>query len=372
MKNKARIFVDMHLFDGPMQGSRTYLGGLYNAMIRNNSSADYYFGASDIKNLIKVFSIHPNVRFIKYFTRNKFIRLAFNIPYIILKYKIDIAHFQYILPVFKFSKEVITIHDVLFLDFPELFSPGYRLKNNFLFRRSAHRADFILTVSEYARNGISQHFNIAKELIHVVPNGVSNDYFDYSDGNGLPDIKGKYNLDKYILYVSRIEPRKNHIGLVKAFMDLRLWEEDYSLVFNGNLSIKTPDLTNYINDLPQDLRKYIVHIKSSHGSELMSFYRNCRLFVYPSLAEGFGIPPLEAAALEVPVLCSNATALGEFTFFRERLFNPSSHEEFKAKIHFALTRNDPDLPLIRDFVRVNYGWNKPAEILTEIIFGNAE
>ncbi len=365
MQKKIKLFVDLHVFDDSLQGSRTYIKGLYNELIQSDLNIDFYFGAFNIENLKNEFGEHENVRYVKYQTRNKFIRLAIDIPYKILKYRIDIAHFQYISPLLKFSREILTIHDVLFLDFPDLFPAGYRFRNKILFRASARRADFLLTVSEYSRRRISEHFGINARDINIIPNGVSDDYFNY--GRELPDIKTEYGIDKYLLYVSRIEPRKNHLLLLKAFEELELWKNGYKLVLIGNKALSSLLFERYFRQLPDIVTKSVLFIDGSYGDELKSFYRNCSLFVYPSLAEGFGIPPLEAVASQVPVLCANTTAMRDFSFLGNRLFNPQSISELKEKIILLLYDGKKDFSSDSEYVRSRYNWRNSASEFVKII-----
>ncbi len=365
MKKRIRLFIDAHVFDDSLQGSRTYLKGLYNELISKNLSIIFLFGACDIHNLKNEFGEHENVKYIRYFARNKFVRLAIIIPYIILRYKIDISHFQYIVPLFRFSKEIVTIHDVIFLDFPSLFPSSYRYRNKLLFSLSARRADYLLTVSEYSKHRISKHFRINHENIYSLPNGIADDYFD--SARILPDVKKLFNIDRYILYVSRIEPRKNHILLVKAFEELNLWRDGYKLVLIGSKALKSNLFDNYLKELPSEIRKSVLLINGSYGDELKSFYRNCSLFVYPSLAEGFGIPPLEAVASNVPVLCSDTTAMSDFRFLKERLFDPYSLSELKEKIILNINTNKRDFGNDVEFVKTRYSWKNSASLFEAII-----
>lgn len=360
------LFIDAHILDGAPQGTTTYLIGLYKELIRRNNNIIFFFGAHNIDNLKKEFGENTNLRFIEFWTRNKYLRLAINIPYIIHKYKIDISHYQYILPVFRLSKEILTIHDILFMDFPRLFPFGYRIRNKILFKHSAKRADIILTVSMYSKERISKHFKIDMNKIHVIPNGVADDFFE-TDGS-LPNIKKKYNLNKYILYVSRFEPRKNHLLLLRAFFELELWKNGYKLVLVGSRTLKTPLFDAYMESQSGKVRKSVLIIKKANRNELKSLYRNCQLFVYPSLAEGFGIPPLEAAASAVPVLCSSSTAMKDFKFLGDNLFNPEDIEELKEKIKMILTRNKNEFNVYTETVKLNYNWESSAALFSDVIF----
>lgn len=107
---------------------------------------------------------------------------------------------------------------------------------------SAKRADLLLTVSEYSRKEIKRHFKITEDRIYVTSNCVS----IVNDKVGLTDVKAKYGLDRYILTVSRIEPRKNHQMLLKAFLELQLYKLGYKLVIVGAMDLKIKYLTHYI------------------------------------------------------------------------------------------------------------------------------
>jgi len=363
---KIRLFIDAHIFDEPLQGTRTYLKELYLELIPSNRSVSFIFGAFDTEKLKREFGEQENVYYVKYISRNKFFRLVFLIPFIIVKYRVDISHFQYISPLFRFSKEILTIHDILFMDFPDLFPYSYRKVNKFLFRRSARRASYLLTVSDYSKNKIAEHFRINKDDIHVITNGVNADYFD--PVGELPDVKSKFNLDKYILYVSRIEPRKNHLLLLKAFAEAGLWKDGMKLVFIGSKTLRAPLFDSYLHNLPEEIRNCVIIINESYGNELKSFYRNCSLFVYPSLAEGFGIPPLEALASGVPVLCSDSTAMSDFSFLNERQFSPYSVEELKEKIIKSLKSETSYVIDAKEIIRKNYSWRNSAARFSDIIF----
>jgi glycosyltransferase involved in cell wall biosynthesis len=362
------LFIDAHVFDEGPQGTTTYLKGLYKELIKSNKNIIFYFGANNIVNLKEVFGESANIKYIKYWTRNKYLRLAINIPYIIIRNKIDISHYQYILPLFRLSREILTLHDILFMDYPLLFPVSYKIRNEILFKTSAKRAEIILTVSTYSKERITKHFKIESKKIHVIPNGVDEYYFETT--RSLPDIKQKYNLNKYILYVSRFEPRKNHILLLRAFIELELWKDGYKLVLVGSRTLETPLFDAYLESLTGNARNSILIINRAIGDELNSLYRNCKLFIYPSLAEGFGIPPLEAAASGVPVLCSGLTAMSDFGFFAGQLFDASSLITIKEKITQSLEFYSLDKYCIKDYIMEHYNWIKSAESFKTVIFND--
>lgn len=354
MTPKIRLLIDAHGFDTHFQGSRTYIAGLYRSLIEQTPWIHFFFAARDIAPLEREFGFHENVSFVNFKARNNLFRLALDIPRIIKKHSIDIAHFQYAVPFLKTCKEIVTIHDVLFLDYPEYFPFFYKFIRKPIFKNAAHRADLLLTVSDYAKKSIARNFNVRENKIKVIPNGISRSL-----------VLGRSPVletpSRYILYVSRWEPRKNHLLLTKAFIELGLHRQGYKLILIGKKDIPAKDFDHYWQTLSADEQKSILCLNSVSQEELAAYYQKSTLFIYPSLAEGFGIPPIEAAAMGIPVLCSNATAMSDFTFFKRGLFNPEDKEELKEKISDVLYQRDEiQIENIRSHVLRVYDWNAIA------------
>lgn len=357
---KIKLFVDGHWFDDLYQSPCGFLKGLYGELL-SDDRFELYIAAVDLKQVRSEFNNSDRIRYIPYKFHSKYYRLSIGIPDIISRYKINMAHYQYVSPIVKTCREIVTIHDVLFKDFPQQFPWTYRFSKDFLFKRSARRADLITTVSGYSADAIIRHYNVSPQKVKIIPYGISKDFISHSEEKELPDIKSTYKLGEYLLCVSRVEPRKNHVTLVKAFVELGLWKKDFKLVLIGRTDIRVEELENYIDELPDDIRRNILRLKNISFLELLSFYKEASLFVYPSLAEGFGVPPLEAGVLEAKILCSNATAMADYTFFEEDLFNPLNIKELKSKILFKLDENDKSRKeMIAQRIRSSYNWERIA------------
>jgi glycosyltransferase involved in cell wall biosynthesis len=350
-----RIFVDCHVFDGNFQGTTTYLKGLYLELIKDK---DFHFvlGAGRIDFLKTIFGTHDNVTYVQYKSGNKFYRLLFDLPRIIKEQNVDYAHFQYVVPPFKTCKYILTIHDVLFLDFPKYFPLAYRIKNQFLFKGSATKSDVVLSVSEYSKQQIQKHFNIEK--VTVTPNAVDPIYFESYDKDKVKEqVKKKFKATNYFLFVSRWEPRKNHDQLLRAFVENEYYKS-HSLVFVGNKAIKSKAYDDYYESLPNAIKTTIFMFSKINFEDLVLLVRGADLSIYPSIAEGFGIPPLESLAANVPTICSNKTAMSDFTFFEDCLFDPLDLNDLKKKIDVGL--QDTQTAQKRKEMTARFSWQFAA------------
>ena len=357
MRKKIKLLVDGHWFDYQHESTAVFLRGLYTQLLKDNDF-DIFIAAYDVEKLKKEFDNSSKITYLKLASSSKYYRLLFDFPQIIRKNKIDIAHFQYIVPFLKTTKEIVTIHDILYKDFPAYFPFGYKLRNDIFFKRSANRADLITSVSNYSIRAIHKHFRIPVDRILLVPNGISEDFFTTPD---FSDVGETFRLKNYILCVCRIEPRKNHLFLVQAYCELELWKTDIQLVLVGRQDIRVKELDTYLDSLSDSVRKKIVRLENVSLVNLKNLYQQAKVVVYPSLGEGFGIPPLEAAALGAKVLCSNATAMSDFSFFKESLFDPNDLEAFKAKLIDSLISVDyGESTRISKEIKTRYNWETIA------------
>lgn len=324
--HRVRLLIDATCFDGYHQGTRTYLLGLYGALVKQTIDIDFYFAACDITTLQQHFGLADHLHYIQLRSRNKGWRLLFEYPQLISRYQIDICHFQYFPPLVKRCQEIVTIHDVLFLDFPHYFSLFYRVLRHLPFAYFSRRADCLLTVSEYSKQAMARHFHLSS--VEVIPNGFN----DRLLRDQIAPAIGFDRWSKAIVYVSRLEPRKNHIELLRSFVALKLSERGYHLVMIGYHNIPIPELDSYWESLEESQKKSVLWVSSVSDQELGYILSHCALFVYPSLAEGFGIPPLEAYLCGAPTICAQTTAMCDFDFLKNCFFDPHHHGDLQQKM----------------------------------------
>lgn len=362
---RIKIFVDCHVFDSGFQGTRTYIQGLYKEFVKDKDY-DFYFAAKNVENLKTIFGTSENIFFIEYSFKNKFLRLLIDIPSILKKEKIDYAHFQYIVPPIKKAKYIVTTHDVLFIDFPMYFSFLDKVINTFLYKQAINNADIKLTVSKYSKSQIEKH--LKTKNIYITPNGVDPVFFEKYNKRQIENIiEKKYFLKDYIIYVSRWEPRKNHNLILKAFVDLKLYDK-YYLLFIGDTTAKNKEYQKIYNCLADEIKSKIIRFEKLDFQNMILLLRGAKVSVYPSIAEGFGIPPLEAIAANIPTISSNTTAMSDFKFLDKFSFYPYDLEEFKIKLKMILENNlDKEFSFLSDEIKNSYDWSKSMLVLKNCI-----
>ncbi len=364
---KKKILIDARCIGGEGQGMMTYIVGLYNEMFYNfGNRYEFYFAGYNYKEFRANFPWLKQSNFIQIRTSSKWSLFTKVFPKIIKDYKIEYAHFQYVTPFIKKCKQIVTTHDVLFLDFPEEFSLAYRLKRKFLFKLSLLRSEIRLTVSNYSRNKIADHFSLMPSTISITPNAVNENFLkSYDKSLAQKEVEQIFGIKKYILYVSRIEQRKNQLGLLKAYEKLNLATKGYQLLLIGNDTLGEKSISKEILQFQKTYPNQVHWLKNLTEEDLIKIYQGAEIFVYPSKAEGFGIPPIEAAALGINTLCASNTAMQDFSFFGSNLYNDSKIEN----LHSVLDKNlqQPPSPIklksISNQIKEHYSWLKAAQVL---------
>lgn len=364
---RINVLVDAHCFDREYQGSRTFIKEIYSALA-SEKKIKIHIAAYNTERLKSEFP-QADIQLIKYRSRSPFFRLLFDISSIISKYSIDYAHLQYFMPFYKNCKTIVTIHDVLFLEQPSDFPFLYRWIRKHLCRMACKRADLVTTVSEYSRKSIVKHLHANDQNVHVIPGGVASRFFiSASKAESKSKIFSLRGFDRYILFISRVEPRKNHVALIQAYLDLELYNRGYHLVMAGHTSLPVPELSRQMKKIPASIQPWIHFLTDVDDDELPHLYRAADLFVYPSKAEGFGLPPLEAAAMQTPVICSNTTAMADYRFFRLNHISPANRNLLKERIQAVLVKNERPEPIhIQNQVKAHYSWKNSAEKLLTLI-----
>jgi len=253
-----------------------------------------------------------------------------------------------------YNKNVFAIHDLIFMKDPEWcqkkFAIIYKLGIPILLKTALK----VLTVSQYSKNDIIKTFNTPAEKIEVVYNAVSEEFLEYAAKN----YEKKY--ENYILAViSFLNPRKNLDRIIKAFNIAEL--TDIKLVIAG-IDAKNYEHKELLND-------NVIFTGYKKDKELAQLYKNAKFLVFPSLFEGFGIPPLEAMSCGCPVIASNTTSLPEVCTDAAYYVDPTDIKNIAEAIkRFAKDKELRESLKEKGFKRVElFNWAASADKIAKIL-----
>lgn len=234
----------------------------------------------------------------------------------------------------KHIPSVVTIHDLIFMRYPELFKSTDVSIYNYKFKHACKNSDRVIAVSKQTKDDIIRYFKIPPSKIHVIYQDCNNIFHKKSSDEKKSEVIKKYALpNNYILNVGTIEKRKNAMLILKAMV---LYNIETPLVIVGKP-------TSYVNSLIAYAHKYKLKDKlilryEVKNEDLPAIYQNASIFVYPSLFEGFGIPILEALNSGTPVITSNASSMPEVAGSNSTLIDPGTHEHLGKEL-FNLLNN---------------------------------
>ena len=266
-----------------------------------------------------------------------------SVPFAVLREKPDVFHApHYVLPPLTPGRRVVTIHDCIHLMFPEYLP--YRLATVYarkMMGSATRRADRILTVSESSKRDILRFFPIDPDRITVIYNAIDERFRTAPPEDAMSRVRERYQLeDPFVLYVGNVKPHKNVERLVDAFALVRQQRSDeLKLLIIGDEISKFQTLRRAVHR--HQLHRHVRFLGFVGEDMLSVLYRLAGVFVFPSLYEGFGLPPLEAMACGAPVITSNVSSLPEVVGDAALLVDPHSAQDIADAIVRVLS--DPSL-----------------------------
>ncbi|AOP34251.1 glycosyl transferase [Leptospira tipperaryensis] len=316
--HKIRIGVDARPFSTPVSGVGKMIHSALLDLGKDPSFEFYLFSHRDLHpsyaDLLKL----PGITFIKgegILSKKGGIYFAIALPLQLRKIQLDLFWgTQQVFPPFlsKKTATVLTYNDLVAYRFPDTMRTLARLQQKFYLSRSIRRADKLLPISESTRDEVAKFFRIPLEKMQVVYPGI-----ELSEFQGLLKKKPGKRVDslpkKYFLSVSTIEPRKNYSFLYKTYLEysksVKL-SQKFSWVIGGKAGWDDPEFIETLRS--QKSKELGIHwIESPSDVELAHMYKNCSLFLFSSLYEGFGIPLLEALSLQKPAIVTDLSVFRE-------------------------------------------------------------
>ncbi|MBR1738225.1 MAG: glycosyltransferase family 4 protein [Firmicutes bacterium] len=283
--------------------------------------------------------------------------------------------FNYYVPPFVKGKKVTVFHDMVCFDHPETMSLKTRIMLKISIKSSAKRADRIITVSEFSKRQTMKYLKVDEEKIDVMPNGVDLDIFrsDIS-GERKEGVKKKYGIEgEYLLYLGMLEPRKNINGIIEGYIRLcKRMEDAPKLVLAGGKGWLYESIFEKVKE--NNLEDKVIFTGYVDGEDIAAMMSAAKVFVFPSIYEGFGIPPLEAMACGTPVITSNNTSLPEVMGDCGILVDPYNYEEIADAMERVLTDEKLRKEMIEKGIERAklFSWDNSAKIMMDCIERAAE
>ena len=279
----------------------------------------------------------------------------------------------FLVPSFLFSnlssdcRTILIVHDLSFEIYPEFFTFKKQLWHNLIEpKKFTNTADDIIAISENTKQDIIKIYGTPPEKIKVIYNGISDMFFEPITDENLSQVKTKYNLSKdYIFCLGNLEPRKNVESLLRAFELIN--DKSIDLVIAGGQAWKYQKLYKLWQKSPaKDRIRFLGYVDAKDRPAL---YKAAKVFVYPSIYEGFGLPPIEAMACGTPVISSFTSSLVESVNDAGLLIDPHNYNELAKVLDQYLT--DPELQETLRVRGLNYAkkfnWPDAAKQVLEVL-----
>ena len=358
-----KILIDLTSLSYHLSGIERYALCVTQEMLRQDKNNHYILLFRDevFPELIPFIDENGHAESVIIHGDQKLLFFQLKIPMALYKHKADrYMFFAFPNPILFISKNIYnTIHDMGRWDFP-----GKNKLTWFYFKVTESialkRAKKVLTVSEFSKERIHANVGIPNSDIVVTYNGISK---NISESNvRIEDIREKYHLpEKYIMFLSTLQPRKNLKLLVEAFAEV-MDKVSYDLVLIGRKGWEVDELI-----AKYSVGNRIVFTGFVDDEDVAAVYKNAICFVFPTLYEGFGIPPVEALAMGTPVISSDSSCMKEILRKQAIFFKNNDKEELK-KLLLQLPELAATMPKeLDEFMIKNYDYGNSAKIILETI-----
>jgi glycosyltransferase involved in cell wall biosynthesis len=332
------IGIDAHAIGARQGGNETYIRSLikslaeidgenrYTIYLANAHAADQW--RDRFANQYKNFS----VRLLP--PPTPLVRVPVFLAYELFRRPVDVLHVQYTAPPFCRVPVVATVHDLAFEHMPETFTRRGSFQLKLTVRRTAKKAARIATVSEYSRQDLLSTYKLPPEKVVVTYNGIESHFTPRpASPNEAEEIRARFGVERdFLLAVGSLQPRKNLVRLIRAYAKLRGEREDFThqLVIVGRRLWLAHEIFDEVKR--QRWADDVILTGYVADEDLPALYRVASAFVYPSLFEGFGLPPLEAMACGTPVVTSGVSSLPEVTSDAALLIDPNDEQALASAL----------------------------------------
>ncbi len=281
----------------------------------------------------------------------------------------EITHFcNYVIPFGVRGKKVVTIHDLAFREYPQTIRTRTMMMLKMNLRKTLKRADAIAVDSAFTKSELVKYYNVQKGKIYVVPCGIDKE--KYEEKRSVKPVKEKFGIDgEYFLYLGTLEPRKNIVRLIKAYDEFRKENEKDilpDLVIAGGKGWMYDEIYEMVNK--KHLEKWIIFTDYVSEEEKIALMQGALAFCFPSLYEGFGLPPMEAMACGTPVITSCTSSLDEVAGEAALKVNPESVQQIASALTKMHREEDVRQKLIEKGRKqaAKYTWENASDALYKV------
>lgn len=291
-----------------------------------------------------------------------------SLEFLLKRSKVDVffspTHY---LPLFCPKNSVISILDLSYIHFPELFKNSDLKQLSIWTRFSFKKAKKVFTISRASKDDIIKEYGVSQNKVVVTYPGIKEELMIKDKGLNMADLKKKYGINgDYVLFVGTLQPRKNIARLIEAFSKLK---SDIGLIIVG----KKGWLYEQILEAPKkfNVQNKVRFLDSVPDEDLPAFYKNAVCFVLPSLYEGFGLPVLEAMKYGCPVIASNVSSLPEAGGEAALYVDPLDTEDIKKKLELMINSEELREKLIKKgYEQIKkFSWEKTAKETLKVLEG---
>jgi len=305
-----KIGIDAHALGSHLGGNETYIRNVIRALGEVDPGGDYTLFLSP-HSLGAPIAGAERMRRVVVRPHNPLVRIPVTFSLALARERIDVVHVQYVAPPVCPARVVVSVHDIAYERYPQFFTPGEVARFRALVPLTIRKAAAVLTLSEYSKRDIVRRYNVPPDKITVTYLAADPMFQPIHDEGRLADARARYGTgERFILSVGNLQPRKNLRTLIDAYVRLRrAGATRHKLVLVGKRAWLSDDIfaaaraSGYADEL--------VFTGYVPDEDLVALYNAADLFVYPSIFEGFGLPPLEAMACGTPVVCSNTSSFPE-------------------------------------------------------------
>lgn len=367
-----RIGIDARMYSTEFTGIGRYVYELIKRLSEIDTKNEYVLFMNNPE--YEKFEV-PNKRFKKVLVNAHHYSIKEQTSYLFAIYmaKLDLMHFTHFnAPIFYKKKSVVTIHDLTLSFFPgkKMNSWFYRTAYNLVLKSAVNHAKKIIAVSENTKSDLIDVAHTNPGKIDVIYEGVGEKFTPRTNKEDLLEVLKKYGINKdFLLYTGVWRGHKNLVNLIKAFALLREGPEglDLSLVITGEEDPYYPEVKRTVNEL--GLEHNVIYTGMVPEDELVALYQGATIYVFPSLYEGFGLPPLEAMRCGTPVVASKTSCIPEVCGENNAVyFDPYDPEDIANSLRRVLLD-----PLLQEELRgfglkhsLSFSWEKMAEKTLEV------